>query len=193
MLTKMFLSTEGVFSRIGVVPSSIESIDDLCQLPVCRKKDLKECVLADRVVGHARLDRMPFIRYCPGDLCELYFETCDCGRTGPTIRNIQGREDDFLTMRDGRLVSPMISIKPLFDLDCLNQYRVIQESFEGYRIEYSGVRELTVAERMRIRAHFETTLGADDVCFERYAELPRDSSGKLRKIVSRISDPHSFS
>lgn len=129
---------------------------------------------------------MPFIRYSTGDLGEMDWEPCECGRSGPTIRNLQGREDDFLVLQDGRLIPPVVAIKPLFDLFCLHQYRVIQEGLENYKIEYAGVRDLTADEQEGVRAYFRSELGAGKVDFRRYPELPAEPSGKLRKVISRV-------
>ena len=129
---------------------------------------------------------MPFIRYSTGDLAEVGWDPCECGRLGPTIRNLYGREDDFLVLRDGRLIPPVLAIKPLFDLLSLRQYRVIQEGFENYRIEYAGIRDLTNDEQTRIKAYFSSVLGASEVDFQSYPELPSEASGKLRKVISRV-------
>jgi phenylacetate-CoA ligase len=79
---------------------------------------------------------MPFIRYATGDIAQVDYEKCPCGRPAPTIRNIQGRQDDFLVHPDGRLIPPLISVEPIAGLFFLHQYRIIQESIKQYRVEY---------------------------------------------------------
>ena len=129
---------------------------------------------------------MPFIRYNVGDRARLKYDRCECGRSGPTIMEIQGRADDFLVLRDGHLVPPIMCIKPLFDLQFVHQYRVIQETFEDFVVEYSGGRDLTTGELKDIEKHFRKELGAERVQCRHLSEIPSEPSGKLRKIISRV-------
>ena len=49
---------------------------------------------------------MPFIRYKLGDVVVQGSTTCSCGSPFSTIRSIQGRTADFLSLPNGRLVHP---------------------------------------------------------------------------------------
>lgn len=44
-------------------------------------------------------EAFPVVRYRTGDLCNLYYELCECGRTHARMGKIKGRIDDMLIVR----------------------------------------------------------------------------------------------
>jgi phenylacetate-CoA ligase len=53
---------------------------------------------------------MPLIRYALGDRAVLLESgVCTCGFVGPAMRLIEGRDDDFLVLPDGREISPRLA------------------------------------------------------------------------------------
>ncbi len=58
-----------------------------------------------RIVGTALENRaMPFIRYDTGDLARPLQGPCSCGLPGRVLREIDGRQEDLLTLSDGTRV-----------------------------------------------------------------------------------------
>jgi phenylacetate-CoA ligase len=50
---------------------------------------------------------MPFVRYALGDRATLSEPMrCSCGVDGPTLRLVEGRDEDFFVLPDGREVAP---------------------------------------------------------------------------------------
>ncbi len=47
---------------------------------------------------------MPFVRYRTGDLASLSRENCECGRGLPVLKSLEGRLQEFIVARDGRLI-----------------------------------------------------------------------------------------
>ncbi len=91
---------------------------------------LYEYLPADDAPGFERLvvtnlggGAMPFIRYDTGDLVRR-----DHTRPDLPIVAMAGREMDFLTMRDGRRISPHRVDDGLFEIAGLTQFRIVQQA-----------------------------------------------------------------
>ncbi len=83
---------------------------------------------------------MPFIRYDIRDRAEILSAgNCDCGFSGQSIRLIEGRDEDFFLLPDGRQVSPrkayeaIAAVLPFKDLGndlflAIHGFQIIQEA-----------------------------------------------------------------
>jgi len=61
----------------------------------------------DVVVTNLYNRTMPFVRYAIGDRAVMFEPgRCSCGYEGPTLGTIDGRDEDFFLLPDGREVSP---------------------------------------------------------------------------------------
>lgn len=129
---------------------------------------------------------MPLIRYSLGDIVVPGKPGCACGNPYARIDEIQGRTDDLLVRADGRLVSPFMANQQLYWREEIRQFRVIQEAVGHFRIEYEADRDLGREARSDITGHFREHLDAERVEIERVDAIPREPSGKIRKIISRI-------
>jgi len=133
---------------------------------------------------------MPLIRYELGDVAVPINDECACGITLPLLKCVEGRVDDFLLATDGRVISPTVFFPyPFEDVYWIRQFRVIQESRNRLVIQVAA--KEAVADRDRIVRDAERKIhrlfGEDmDVKFEFVKEIPRDPSGKLRKVISHV-------
>jgi phenylacetate-CoA ligase len=134
---------------------------------------------------------MPLIRYELGDVAVPVDDECSCGITLPSIKRVEGRTDDFLVATDGRIISPTVFFPyPFENVDWIRQFRVIQESRKKLVIQVA-VKE-TLADQDIVVKNAESKIrrlfGEDmEVKFEFVDEIPRDPSGKLRKVISRVN------
>jgi phenylacetate-CoA ligase len=134
---------------------------------------------------------MPLIRYELGDVAVPVDDECSCGITLPSIKRVEGRTDDFLVATDGRVISPTVFFPyPFENVDWIRQFRVIQESRKKLVIQIA-VKE-TLADQDRIVRNAESKIrglfGEDmEVEFKFVEEIPRNPSGKLRKVISHIN------
>jgi phenylacetate-CoA ligase len=78
---------------------------------------------------------MPLIRYSLGDRAvRLESGVCTCGFVGPAMRLVEGRDDDFLVLPDGREISPRLAYEVLhgalpeggFGLDLIDAFKSFQ-------------------------------------------------------------------
>jgi phenylacetate-CoA ligase len=137
------------------------------------------------LINHA----MPLIRYRHGDIGVPLKDKCSCGKTLPMMKVVEGRADDFLTAIDGRIISPTVFFPyPFRSFSDIRQFMVIQEEKDMIRIRLvlegkllsDGVLE---SARKEIQRVFGEEMRVE---FEMLDELPRDRSGKLKKVVSKI-------
>lgn len=134
---------------------------------------------------------MPLIRYRTGDFGVPIDEKCSCGRTLPLLKSVEGRADDFLVSLDGRAIAPTVFFPyPFDDLEGIKQFRVIQEKIDKLTIQ------LVVNERFgekkavleRVRKNIQRLFGEGTyVEFQFLERIDRDSTGKLRKVISLIN------
>lgn len=130
---------------------------------------------------------MPLIRYKIGDIGIPTDEKCPCGRGLPLMKLIEGRKDAFIQLSNGKIFSPIvwtIILRP----HQLKQFKVIQESINKIKIQIvpgknNSINELT--ETIKISVH--TALGEEiPIEIEIVDEIPRDNSGKVRSVISKI-------
>jgi len=134
---------------------------------------------------------MPLIRYKLDDVAVPVDDECSCGITLPLIKCVEGRTDDFLVATNGRVISPTVFFPYPFDnLGEIKQFRVVQERKDKLRIELVPKGEFLNRNRFFEKAEerIKQLFGEDmNVEFKILKAIPRDKTGKLRKVISLIS------
>lgn len=133
---------------------------------------------------------MPFIRYAVGDVGVKVDDSPICGRTLPLMDVIKGRSGDFIVLPDRRKLSPaFIDLNPFNNV---REFRIVQEredlleiwlkedldrgvEFEHRRDQCVSALRRAVGKGVQIRVRV-------------MKEIPRDNSGKLRRIISKVSE-----
>jgi phenylacetate-CoA ligase len=132
---------------------------------------------------------MPMIRYRLGDTCVMSAEQCSCGRGLPLMKVIQGRSDDFVSLLDGRSLSPIALVNAMRNVDGVARYRIVQEqdgrllaqivASDAFSEETLGCFKATLSGVVGEQLEIEVNL---------VDEIPRDATGKMRSIISKV-DP----
>jgi phenylacetate-CoA ligase len=130
---------------------------------------------------------MPLIRYRTGDVGAMESEPCRCGMPFPVLRSIEGRSDDFLLTRNGKLVHGQALVYFLRDIPAISRFRVTQQSTNSLTIELvpasaGGDLPLEYIERMVNRV-FEHPVSTEFILRD---DLPPSPSGKYRTVISSI-------
>lgn len=138
----------------------------------------------------------PFIRYRLGDIAAWEPDTgpCECGLDLPRLRNIEGRDDDYLEYADGRRVHPSritVAVKsPCFEhpgAQIFRDYRITQDGPSHVTVQIVPGRDAALLRGCAEagRANLARLLGDEfRVELQILSSLPRGSGGK-RKIVER--------
>lgn len=131
---------------------------------------------------------MPFIRYNLGDVGVPSSERCSCGRTLPLMRLLKGRHDDFIVLPSGKKLPPHGLMLTAKNITGISGYKIIQEKRDVIKVllkMHAKYSEDSVAGFTSVLQKF---LGEDiEVIVKIVNEIPRDRSGKLRRIISKIA------
>jgi phenylacetate-CoA ligase len=141
------------------------------------------------VVTHLATGGFPFIRYRTGDVGALDTERCKCGRGLPLIKEIQGRNTDFLMAKDGTVMHGLSLVYILRDLPEVRAFKIIQESVDLTRILIVSENDLKREITEKIEKGFKARLGQGvQLMIEEVPKIPEEKSGKFRYVVSNVMD-----
>ena len=134
---------------------------------------------------------MPLIRYRLGDRGILAGNTgpCQCGRTLPVMRSVEGRISDVLYTKDGRRVSRFGQV---FNGDLgIREAQVIQETLDCVKVKFVPTSTFAPHHEHLIIQRVKERMGDDvAVVMEPVTEVPRGASGKFRAVVCRLSEEY---
>lgn len=127
----------------------------------------------------------PLVRYEVGDVVELDDGACDCGRPGRLVKQVDGRREDYVILKNGARLGRMDHI--FKDMMNVREAQIVQREPGRLTVRIvrnAGYRELDEA---TLRAEFFKRVGDQaDVAFEYVEQIPRSRTGKLRLVVSEI-------
>lgn len=130
---------------------------------------------------------MPFIRYAVDDVCIPSGRFCPCGRTLPMIESIRGRANDFIVLPDGQIVASCFLVIIMQAIRDIGQYRIVQEDKRQILVQLTKGREFDPRTPERIKEEIrKVTKNRLQVKTELIDEIPRDQSGKIRTVVSKV-------
>ena len=115
---------------------------------------------------------------------------CDCGRTLPLLKDLQGRSTDFLVAQDGTVMHGLSLIYIVRDLAGVKQFKITQKTLDLTEI-------LLVTDDRFDRSHLESIergakarLGeAVTVNVRLVDDIPAEKSGKYRYVISHVAPP----
>jgi phenylacetate-CoA ligase len=135
---------------------------------------------------------MPFIRYRLMDFGVLSDDFCSCGRTYPLIKYIEGRQDDFLTLPSGRVISPRnvwrSSNNPIIRSESISEFQIIQEKKDKFLVNVvkgRGFSNNTIPDI--IKTIKSGCLGEEvSVDVKVVDRIERGRSGKIKSVISKV-------
>ena len=145
-------------------------------------KSCKPEEIGEMVVTGLLNDAMPLIRYRTGDLGSWSKETiCPCGRMSPLISHIEGRNDDYFFLEDGRRVGRLsTAIKQSLTIhsaqivqDSLNHAWLLIQPAENYKDSHGEIIKEDIISRI---GNFDLDICTVDL-------IPKTSIGKQRLVV----------
>jgi phenylacetate-CoA ligase len=131
---------------------------------------------------------MPFIRYRQGDLATLSRERPRCGRGLPLLEGIQGRQDDCITLRDGRSISYSPFYYSVQSVPGVRRWRVIQENLDTLRVEIEPTPLFDYTAEELITSNLRGIVGKEMVVeIVRLDALETDPRQKFRAVSSKVT------
>lgn len=127
---------------------------------------------------------MPFIRYALGDVAVARADACPCGRVLPLMQAIEGRENDFLVLADGRWLSPDVICSLISASGGVRQFQLVQESARLVSLRL----QCEAGTGMALAARLAKVLGPEVELSVTCSEKPVwHGPGKYRPVISKLA------
>lgn len=128
----------------------------------------------------------PFIRYRLGDVASLLPGNCSCGSYLPMLGNIEGRTDDVLLTRDGRLIG---RLDPVFKgARGISEAQIIQDDYDVFRIRIVPSDAYSESDGKKIIKNLSQRIGRANIKIELVNQIERTKAGKFRAVIRNIPD-----
>jgi phenylacetate-CoA ligase len=129
---------------------------------------------------------MPMIRYDIGDMGSPSERTCSCGVTLPLMEIMEGRKEDFIRTKSGKLIHAAYLCYTLKD-DSVHEFKMYQTAIDSVRVQIVKSPSFGPGSEEILNRNLRTSLGEEmKISFEYLERIPREKSGKLRYFVSGI-------
>ncbi len=130
---------------------------------------------------------MPLIRYKTGDIVELRdFNDCPCGRRFRNIKQIIGRSDDVIILKDGRKLGRLDHI--FKTVEFLKEAQIIQHDFTDIEVKYVPSKNISPADKDLLMNRLHKYIGSDvRYQLNEVMHIERGSNAKF-KLVKNMMD-----
>jgi len=130
---------------------------------------------------------MPMIRYSVGDRT-AFVSKCRCGRGLHTLKPIEGRNDDFIVLPSGRLISPRVVDVAMRSLPDVLLFQAIQEEAGQLHIKIVPVgRQPPDQAKQNFLNTLKNSLSEPmKITLEFVDSLPQGRTGKIQSVISKI-------
>lgn len=141
-----------------------------------------------RVIGTSLTNfAMPLLRYEVGDIARLSDDTCPCGRPGRIVAEIDGRQEDYVLMRNGTRIGRMDHV--FKDMTNVAEAQIRQRAPGEISVRVVRTKSYSPTDEARLMRELVSRLGSDMQIRIEYSDgIERTSRGKLRFVVSEIAD-----
>jgi phenylacetate-CoA ligase len=134
---------------------------------------------------------MPFIRYQMGDVGIKSSQSCNCGRSLPKIKEVQGRVSDFFIDARGGLVHGEYFTHLFYGLEGVEQFQLVQETIDRITLNIIPGRDFAPAILDPVVCKIKQCIGADvTVDIKKSDSSFIEASGKFRFTISKLSNDY---
>lgn len=136
---------------------------------------------------------MPLIRYNIEDTGIPTNEKCPCGRSLPLMKEIEGRSNDYVILKDGRMISPLGLLNAIWAVsdEMLSEYRIIQASEDSFIIKVIGKKSHSDKITSQIQESMKEIVGKSaKIEVQMVNRIRKSPSGKTKIVVSKV--PRAF-
>lgn len=141
------------------------------------------------IVGtHLENTSMPLIRYDTSDMGRMAVDSCSCGRNHPRILALDGRKDDWITLKNGKKIGHQLSVTMKKFQHQVRETQFIQESYDLLRVKVVPLNDFNTQVQNEFEANIRAQVGQGiDIEFELVTEIAKTTRGKHRLIISKVS------
>lgn len=128
---------------------------------------------------------MPFVRYATGDRAVAGEIGCPCGRSFPTIEQLEGRQDDVVVTPEGNRVG---RLDPIFKaVHSIHEAQIVQDAADHVRVDIVARDEFSEAERRSLETELRRRLGPTmRISIQAVPAIERTGRGKLRTVINLV-------
>lgn len=130
---------------------------------------------------------MPLIRYQTSDVTALREAPCTCGRGFMLMENVATKDEDIVSTKSGRYISPSILNALTHHLTSIAEHQVVQEDVESVRLRIVKKSNYTDADHEFLMKGLKDIFGNEmNVEIEYVDSIPRTKAGKFRWVISKV-------
>ena len=140
---------------------------------------------------------MPFVRYALDDIGVPSEKTdCECGRTFPLMKVMEGRKTALLTLPSGRVLAPfafMLAVWTFKHYGCIDLFRIVQKKKDllvfRLKVKECDVDRSVIEKELLAHMRNVLNISEDEMAFEVdfVDDIPLDKSGKFSIVVSELN------
>jgi phenylacetate-CoA ligase len=129
---------------------------------------------------------MPFIRYQVGDMATWIDLECECGRKSKTIKNINGRNEDFVITPEGNKI---LRFDYIFkDTHNIVESQIVQKELGSIIIRIIKRKDFSESDEKLLLKEVHNKISPQlNVYFEYPLEIEKESTGKFRAVKSYLN------
>ncbi len=129
---------------------------------------------------------MPLIRYKTGDIVEIADqEQCACGRAFRMVRSIEGRKDDMIKLKSGKMLGRIDHI--FKGLEGIVEAQVVQQTIDNILIRLVVDRSFDKSTLKKVETNARERFGNEvGLATKIVREIPRTPNGKFKTVVSLV-------
>jgi len=132
----------------------------------------------------------PLIRYETGDIARKIIGECACGRALKRIAAIEGRMVDLIVLPKGRKI-PGVSLtnRIIKSSNEVSELQIVQKTKLCFMLRFVKGQDFRDSSLQSLKESLCTLLDENvEVLFEEVEEIPRERSGKVRFVISEVSE-----
>lgn len=149
--------------------------------------DVGEAVMTG-LCSHAQ----PFIRYRTGDMMRAGDDHCLDGRGLHVIKDVVGRQTDFIVRSDGTIMHALAVIYVVRATEGVAEFKVVQHDIHNIEVLVVPNRSWSEAAAAAIASGLTKRLGSIRVGVRCVESIPPEASGKHRYVVSHVALPNTL-
>jgi len=126
----------------------------------------------------------PLIRYKTGDWVVLSTTKCQCGRQMPVVEEIFGRQEDVITLKDGKMIASFYKV--FQGIKGIKESQVIQQDYDKFDIFLVIDDNFTSIQQQKLLNNILSRYGQVKIQIIIVDNIEKTDRGKFRSVISKI-------
>ena len=181
-IRQLYGLVEGVVNIFECEKGSLHIDESYSYVELIRKEKSNEY----RIIGTSYYNKaFPLVRYDTGDTCILHDSDfkCSCGRKSRVVKEILGREEDYLVLSNGNKLGRVSSI--FKSLLSIKEAQIYQNKRGSAQFRIIKDKNYSIKDEQILKSQIAEKLGKDFMFEIVYLDnIAKTKSGKLRLVVN---------